>query len=293
MSVPSAHALVGVAQSVLQRNELDGASLAASLAAFVARSRAAWPGVVLADDELVRGWAARLSPNADPLASLSAPHTSDLYLALACARGDDQALRTFQERFLHKVPLYLSKMRAEPGLAEEVQATLALRLLVGDGGAPPRIAEFNGRGPLDGWVRVAAIRTALNLTRRKRPEDTLVHEAGGARSDPELEIIRRLHRPDFEEAFRAALAELSARDRNVLRLRFGEGLGLHPLAVALGVHRATVTRWLAAAQESLITSMRRIVRERLRLTPSDCDSLLLLVRSRMEVTLRGLFPNED
>ena len=42
------------------------------------------------------------------------------------------------------------------------------RLFVGSDGEPARLASYSGRGPLGTWVRIAAIRLALNLRRSER-----------------------------------------------------------------------------------------------------------------------------
>jgi hypothetical protein len=51
-------------------------------------------------------------------------------------------------------------------------------LLVGSDGEPPRIGEYAGRGALQGWLRISAVRVALRLS-RKRVVDGQVAEGGG------------------------------------------------------------------------------------------------------------------
>jgi RNA polymerase sigma-70 factor (ECF subfamily) len=172
-----------------------------------------------------------------------------------------------------------------------VRQLLGERLLAGPAGSAGRIEEYAGRGTLDAWVRIAAIRIALNLIRGEdRHRDALLRLADESpvSPDPELELLKHRYRADFEEAFRKALAALSPRERSVLRLRFLDGLAVGEIATIFGVHRSTVTRWLASAEEAVSGETRRALRERIRVRPSECDRLLDLLKSRLEVTLHTL-----
>jgi RNA polymerase sigma-70 factor (ECF subfamily) len=61
-----------------------------------------------------------------------------------------------------------------------------------------------------------------------------------------------------------------------------------------GVNRATAARWLAAAREIVKERTIRQLRARLQLNPRECESLLGLVNSQLEVSvLRHLGPEPD
>src|SRR5689334_13258114 len=70
------------------------------LAEIVAQARAAWPMVELATEHFVEHLAARLGDADDPELALRAMHTSDLYLACACMRGDAGAVAAFEAHCL-------------------------------------------------------------------------------------------------------------------------------------------------------------------------------------------------
>jgi RNA polymerase sigma-70 factor (ECF subfamily) len=267
-------------------------ALEEALAKLLSVSRTAWPALDLDDDDFVRWVAARVPHDEAASNALARLHAGDLFLACACTRAEPKALAAFEARYLARVPTYLAKMRLPETFVEEVRQALAEKLLVSSGGAPPRIAEYSGRGPLESWVRIAAIRAAISLARRRKPQETLsddaVHDALPRGTDPELEILRRRSRTDFTEAFRAAFAALSPRSRNLLRLRYLDGAGVGELAVVYGVHRTTLARWLADAEQEALEETRGRLRERLHLTPTECDSLIRLARSRLEETLSGL-----
>jgi RNA polymerase sigma-70 factor (ECF subfamily) len=52
-----------------------------------------------------------------------------------------------------------------------------------------------------------------------------------------------------------------------------------------GVHRATSARWLKRVREQLYQETRRGLMARLRLTPSEFESALRLVRSQLDVSI--------
>jgi RNA polymerase sigma-70 factor (ECF subfamily) len=266
--------------------------LEGKLAALVAEARAAWPGLELPTPDFVRHLAERF-PDAGPgPAALLALRGADLYLALGCARGDPVALAAFLARFLPGIAVAVARMDLPPGGAEEVRSQLEKRLLVGEPGAPPKIADYSGRGSLAGWLRAAAVRTALTLKRRTRPpsaldDDALMQLPAGG--DLELDYIKARYRADFRICLREALGALSAQERNVLRLHFIDGLSIDEMAPIYRVHRATVARWLKHHREALFDDTRRRLTERLKLSPGELESLLGLLRSHLDVSIRTLF----
>src|SRR5262245_21733275 len=261
------------------------------LAALSAAGRSAWPEVVLSPEELARSLAARKEPI--PEAALAGPHAADIYLACACERGEPKALALFEARFLARVPMFVARLSLPGVLVEEVRQGLALRLLVASEGALPRIAEYAGRGTLESWVRIAAIRFGLNVLRLRKSYQPLDSEGGEARaleagSDPEMQILKQRHQADFTASLREAFAALSPRARNLLRLRYLDGAGMAELGTVYGVHRMTIARWLQTAELEVLEGTRVRLRERLRLNAAECDSLIRMAQSQLEITLSGL-----
>jgi RNA polymerase sigma-70 factor (ECF subfamily) len=165
---------------------------------------------------------------------------------------------------------------------------------VGTRDGPPKIRQYAGQGSLAGWVRVAAVRTALNLIeaakagKPRRDEAEELARAIVPAEDPELELVRKSYRDAFVAAFREAIAGLARRDRTVLRFAFIEGLTPAGIGEMYGVHRTTAMRWLDAAQAEVLAGTRARMMDRLGLSPSECDGVLALYRSRMEVAIASL-----
>ncbi len=278
---------------------LEGANEADRLEAALLdgweRGRAAWPDVGLEAAAFAAYLGQRAPPDADPVAWLAELRVTDMFLACACAAGLPQAVRAFDDALLGKMSLYLRSLRPTPELVEEARQDLLEKLFVGAPGRLPKIRQYGGRGALEGWVRVAALRTALNLLEaekaggtRARDEANEVARAIAPGYDPELELIQASYRGDFIAAFHDAMTSLPQRDRNLLRFTFVERLTPARIAVAYGVHRTTVMRWIEAAQDEVVARTRARLMERLRLTPSECDGLIAVVKSRIQATLTSL-----
>jgi RNA polymerase sigma-70 factor (ECF subfamily) len=167
------------------------------------------------------------------------------------------------------------------------------RLFVSEPGVRPRIAEYSGRGSLINFVRVVAARLRISKA-RKRGEILTIDGSGAAESpspgsDPELEFIKERYRGEFKRALESALRALDDEARNLLKLHFVDGLTLDQLASLFSVHRATVARRIAAAREEILAGARRLLGERLDADTRELDSLIELVRSRIDLSLPSFF----
>ncbi len=259
-------------------------------------ARVDWPEVALTDAQ----WAQhvdRHSAGKDRGAWLAEVCASDLYLAAGCAFGLAPALAAFDRSFLSQVPSFVAQVDGQGAFADDVRQALRLRLLVSVGGAEPRIAEYGGLGALLSFVRVAAVRVALNLkrgaheTRATATEDATL-EALPTVSDPALDLVRAKYGPAFKEAMREAFRALPTEQREALRLHFAGRFPGHRIATMMGVHRATVTRWLAAARVGVLGGTRRLLQEKLKLHESEIDSLIAVLRSQLDASMSELILHE-
>jgi RNA polymerase sigma-70 factor (ECF subfamily) len=246
-------------------------------------ARTRWPGVDLC--------AGRFSDHVTDLGAMPprihATHWSDLYLACACHAGVPGAVETFDREFLAHVPRIVRRIDRSPVFADDVRQLLREKLLVGSQGRPPKIAEYDGRGSLLAWVRVAAQRTAFNLRRnqcgRHRAwSDSALQVSSG--HDPELEIIESQHRGAFVSAITDALAQLPDEHRTAMRL-IAEGQTTARIGDMLHVNQSTIVRWLASARACVRERTRAILAERLRLSAPECASLTARMARRIDVNV--------
>ncbi len=288
VSVPPADQFLAAVSPNLRQglSALAAPALQAKLEALLAEARAAWPELPVPDEELLAYLAQRLPENLPASEALTGLWPGDLLLACGCVAGRSDALRAFEAHALPEVAVTLRG--SEPAFVDEVTALVRERALVGGPQSPPKLADYRGRGPLRGWIRAMALRTAATLRRRPRPEvpaeDWLLGTpVDGA--DLELQVIKQRYRTQFQEAFRGALGALSPRDRNVLRLHAVDGLNLEKLGAMYGRNRSTLARWIASAREQLLDDTRRRLAEQMKLRRSEVDSLIQLMRSQLDASL--------
>lgn len=267
-------------------------ALAAALNVAWADARAAHPNVHLEAPAFVAFVVERVPKGRDPVETVTSLSSADLYLVAACTAGVPAAIAHFEATYMARVPAYLHRMGGKGPGADEVKEVLREKLFVGGQNARAALLDYQGRGSLDGWVRLAAVRHALNLRRGDARHDHMLERAGAEplpTPNPEMEMLRARYRVDFESCFREALASLPSEDRAVLRLRFMDGLGVGQIATLRGVHRSTVTRWLTTVQATVFEETLRHLRSRLGSSNAELESLVVLLRSRADFTLHDLF----
>lgn len=253
--------------------------------AALARAHAAWPELTLD----VAGFVAHAEAHRG--AGARDVHLPELFLAWAASTGDAAAVRTFDARVLPAIDPVVRRIDPAPAFVDEVRQAVRVRLLLGADGAAPRLAAYQGRGPLVAWVRVAATRVALNLKRARRPvvstEDVL-EELVAAEPDPELRHLKQLYRAELATALREALAALADRPRALLRLHFVDGLPLARIGRLYQVHESTASRWVRQAADAVADDARRRLHARLGLSEASVDSVVRMVRSNLELSVRRL-----
>jgi RNA polymerase sigma-70 factor (ECF subfamily) len=255
--------------------------------AAIAAARAAWPGVHVPEGVAGAYVAQRLGEGPS---SGSSPHetVAALYLACACIHGDPEAIRAFDARYMPDVARAIERLRLPPADVADVTQSIRAQLLAGP---TPRLAEYAGRGELAAWLRVIAVRAALKRIRGRKPEvdaDDALLALRSVGDDPELGYMKELYRRAFRASFDAALEGLDARDRTLLRQHFVDGLAIDDLAPLYKVHRATVARWVQRSRDRLLDETRRQFMQRARINARECESVLRMVRSRIDVTLGKL-----
>ena len=271
------------------------AELAKALEEALRTGETAAPGVVLSAVDFARHLARALgAPSAVTAADeLRLVVVGDLYLTCACGAGNVRAIARVERAILSKVGAFIGHIDASPAFVDEVRQGLREKLLVSTGERSATILDYRGRGSLESWVRVAAVRTALNVKRsQKRANANHVHDfdlvdVAAGRGDPEVEMIRSLHKEHFRAAFHATLAELTADERTVLRMHYLDGLTIDEICVGFRVHRSTIARWLDRARKSVLASTLQRMKESAG-GAQDVDSTMRLLESVFDVSVRGL-----
>lgn len=185
---------------------------------------------------------------------------------------------------------HLCARRASSSQAEEAVQRLRHRLLTSDGVSPPRLLTYAGRGDLRAWVRVAAVRTWLNLERetareRSKPADEVL--ADRAVGDLELEFLKGSYRESFHRAFLESLAALPADERLVLKMHYLDKASMEEIGRVVGAHRITVLRRLERTRAQLAEDTKQRLSARHQLSGAEVESMLRLIQSHLDLSLQS------
>lgn len=222
-----------------------------------------------------------------------AENAEDIFLAAACVAGDPSAIKHLDRAYLSRVGTFIARVATAPHLVDEVTQEVRIRLFAGDN---PRIAHYRAEGPLEAWVRVVALRTALQVLKTRRPERHLPIDEMKL-SDALSPFLRADNvvqgaqlQPAVQNALTVALESLPARSKAILRLHFVEHLNIEEIGNLYRVHRATVARWLVSIRQDLFAKVQKDIEVDLRVTPSEFRSLLGAVRDDLHASLSRILP---
>lgn len=263
--------------------------------AAYSRGQAAFPEIALADETFARhlGQLLARDPSGRTISSLFA---ADLYLASACLAAVAGAAETLAVRYQPAIRRAIGRVVRGPDAGEIEQEMLA-QLLVGSSASPPELAGYAGRAPLTRWLEVVAHRAALRWLRADRARAHVRERAGAelrlaGETPAEATFLRDRYQDDFERALKEALTRAPERDRALLRLHVVDNVSLEKIGRLLGVNQSTASRWLASARETLLVDLKSILREQLRITSVEIESLAALVASRLDLSISQLLKDE-
>jgi RNA polymerase sigma-70 factor (ECF subfamily) len=206
---------------------------------------------------------------------------ADLFLVAAVLEGVPNALAFF-DGVLAAACTVAARIDAAPEFIDDVRQELRLKLLTGP---EPKLRSYVGAGGLADWLRVAALRAAINLKRSDRLVATEQLPVESMLSDADAVPIKEWYRADFQRALEAGFQRLSARDRTLLRLHFVDGLNIERVGVMYGVHRATVARWLVGIKQRLFEQAKAELVDRHGLDTRDVKSLYRLLEREVHITI--------
>jgi RNA polymerase sigma-70 factor (ECF subfamily) len=248
---------------------------------MLASAEKRWPTIKLGRDTFVQHVTALVG---DDVAALDKLHGDDLYLACACLDGNAAAAAIFDVEFLQRVQLPQMRAAASSDLDDEIRQRLRERVLAGKA----KLRGYSGKGPLHAWLRVAATRLALDLEADAKRRQRVDRDAEVRARAPEEQLLEQRYRRPVEAAFANAFAALDDDERALLKQHYIDGVSLLDIGRARGFDRSTASRRVAAARERLLDAVKREVGERLKLTPRSVSTLVEALKSRLEITLKGL-----
>jgi RNA polymerase sigma factor (sigma-70 family) len=190
--------------------------------------------------------------------------TSDLELAKACCRGDEDAWREFRERYFSYIRDFAKRFvheRAAADVADQVIADLWQR---------SRLAQYDGRSTLKTWLGAVVAHAAINAGKVERRTTTLTPRmwerasmTTGAAADAESGRA-------FTLLVERAIEELTPDSKLLLLLYYEQGLTLDEMANVVGGSKATLSRRLSGVRSALRDAIDANARRELRV---DADAL--------------------
>jgi RNA polymerase sigma-70 factor len=194
----------------------------------------------------------------------------ELYLAHAATKGDSAAIAEIDRTFISRVPRFMRAAGLDRISSDDVQQQLRERLFVRG-----KISLYSGRGSLEGWLRLSALRLARELSEAVRDHSQLQdHDRAGLETEPELKVLRSRHGKIFKAALEEALSSLDDTQRNMLKLYFLDGLSSDAVAGLFKIDGSTVRRRLAACRKRLIDAVRARLKDELKLDSAELHSLM-------------------
>ncbi len=266
--------------------------LEASLRRLYDQGGQAHPGLTLSAERFIRFLREQLPPDTSA-AQMDRLSAEGLFLACACLNARPRALARLQEA-IATAAVVLTKLEPRAHVREEIRQAVFERMLVATHPGREKLREYRGAGSLDRWLKAVLAGTAISLRRKEgkvagnATDDAPLAALASPWDDGDVALLKARCRKPFEAAFRAALAELTSKERNALRLHYVLGLTQEQLARVYSVHRVTAVRWLSSAKQRLQSATLARLRATLQLTRSEGAQVAALLRSGLEASLRSL-----
>lgn len=204
-----------------------------------------------------------IAPDAEQVRQfLGELQVTDLYLALACARGNEHAWWDFDQgyrRYIERIARHLASIETD---AEEVIDSVYVELygtrVVSDV-RQSKFATYSGRGTLKGWLRTVVWHAVIDMHRARHDEISIddwsesggeTHDRPGWRAEAlggEGAMLDRIARERFQAATVAALdasfATLDDHEKLLLLYYHVENLKLREIARLVEEPASPLRRW--------------------------------------------------
>jgi RNA polymerase sigma-70 factor (ECF subfamily) len=221
------------------------------------------------------------APSADDVRQfVNELQVSDLYLALACARGNEHAWWAFDQdfrRYIERVARHLASAETD---AEEVIDSVYVELYgtrVVNEVRQSKFATYTGRGTLRGWLRTVVWHAVIDMHRARHDEISIedwsegggeTHDRPGWRAEArggEGAMVDRIARERYRAvtvaALDTALATLDDHEKLLLLYYHVEGLKLREIARLVETPASPLRRWFQRQSKRRVTAPESRVHE--------------------------------
>lgn len=185
----------------------------------------------------------------------------DLFLALACARANEQAWWEFDRQYRSFIERWARHLVRGGTDADEVIDSVYVELFgtrISGGVRQSKFRTYTGRGSLRGWLRAVILHTVVDLYRGRKPEIPLEDWSGNdearephgrfaeRRGTEEImlaSVVRDRYRLATIAALDQSLAALDDHETLLLLYYHVEGLKLREIARIVEQPRSPIRRW--------------------------------------------------
>jgi RNA polymerase sigma-70 factor, ECF subfamily len=165
----------------------------------------------------------------------------DTSLVSAIRSGDEQAMGQLYSRYSSMVYAVALRVLGDSGAAEDILQDVFMKLW-----RNPDVFDAN-RGSLGAWLAVIARNRAIDLLRKRRPEEDISEVVVGY--DPKL--FQSAERDRALEKIRGALSAMPASQRSVLEMAYFEGLTHTEIADKTGEPLGTIKTRIRGGLQAL------------------------------------------
>ncbi len=234
----------------------------------------------------------------------------DLCLIIACERGDELAWEDLVANFDSTVKSAARKISSNNEDAEDLASSIWAELYGlrtdADGNKKSKLAYYSGRGSLAGWLRAVVSQLAVDQFRKQskfvqieedREFENLANEAASHDNNhfashgenPEELFAKGQAESDVSEALQAAIGELEAEDRLILKLYYFDDLKLKDIAATFGYHEATASRKLTRVQSEIRKGVEKELKNRHGWTDAEVKRHLSDTAASLGLNLETMF----
>jgi RNA polymerase sigma-70 factor len=236
----------------------------------------------------------------------------DLYLAAACAQGNEHAWWDFDSGYRRYIERIARHLASAENAAEEVIDHVYVELYgtrVVEGVRQSKFATYTGRGTLKGWLRTIVWHAVVDMHRARRDEVSLDEwsESGGEAEDrpgfraetknSEREIFDRIALERYADAsaaaFDGAFGSLEDHERLLLLYYHVDELKLREIARLVEQPESPLRRWFQRQSKKRVSAPESRVHESTVMRWLERTYQKLLSNFKQELgTNRGLTASE-
>jgi RNA polymerase sigma-70 factor len=224
----------------------------------------------------------------------------ELFLATACAGGDEAAWEIFRTQYQSVIRKTALRALGNTADAQELADTLLTDLFLpstpGSSKGDNKIGQYHGMGSLEGWIKVVIHRLAIDRFRIQQKnvslEDLAVEPAS---TEPARQTSHSIEHFEMQKALAmvsgsltAALAQLSTQEKLVLNLYYLQNVNLKEIGKWLKVHESTVSRLLERLKAQLRKAVNKRLQDEFKIKKVEIPHIIELAHSHLEIDLRTI-----